>query len=61
MVLEKYDEFTQKKKNLDNQRKQLRQKTAQKMAGLNKQKVQLQMNKLKKKFSQFVAGSSNYN
>lgn len=56
-MLEKYDEFSQKKKNLDNQRKQLRQK----MAGLNKQKIKLQMDKLKKKFSQFVAGASNYN
>ena len=56
MVLEKYDEFAQKMKNLENQRKQVKQK----MAGLNKQKIQLRMDKLKKKFSQFVAGSSNY-
>lgn len=61
MALEKYDEYSQKMKNLENQRKQVKQKTAQKMAGLNKQKIQLQMNKLKKKFSQYVAGSSSYN
>lgn len=57
MVLENYDEFSQKKKNLDNQKKQLRKK----MTGVNKQKIQLQIDKLKKKFSQFVAGASNYN
>lgn len=56
MVLEKYDEFIQKKKNLDNQKKFL----TQKIAGLNKQKLKLQMDKIKKKYSQFVTGSSNY-
>lgn len=55
-MLEKYDEFSQKKKNIDNQMKQQKQK----MAGLKKQKLQLRMDKLKKKFSQFVAGASNY-
>ena len=69
-MLEKYDEFTNKKKNIDNQKKQLKQK----LNGLNKQKLQIKMDQYTKrskenaqknqeiaqKMNKFVNGASSY-
>jgi hypothetical protein len=60
-ILEKFDEFSNRKKNLkteiDNQKRQNRQK----MTALKKKKYDLDIEKIKKRFSKFVAGPSSYN
>lgn len=43
-MLEKFDEFANKKKNIDSQKKQLKQK----IAGLNQQKLQVKIDKFNK-------------
>lgn len=62
-MVDKYDEFTNKKKAIDNQKKELKKK----VAGLNRQKLQVrldQFNKqrqdIAKKMNRYVAGSSNF-
>jgi len=69
-MLEKYDEFTNKKKNIDNQKTQLKQK----LNGLNKQKLQIKMDQYTKrskeiaqknqeiaqKMNKYVNGASSY-
>jgi len=63
-MLEKYDEFTNKKKTIDNQQKDL----GKKLKGLKKQKLQIELDQfnkqkqeIQKKMNNFVSGSSNYN
>ena len=62
-MLEKFDEFKQKKQQLDNQQKDLKNK----LGGVRKQKLQIkydrfnqQKENIKKRMSKFVAGSSSF-
>ena len=62
-MLEKFDEFKQKKQQLYNQQKELKNK----LGGIKKQKLQVkydkfnkQRNEIAKKMSKFVAGGSSY-
>ncbi len=62
-MLEKFDEFKQKKQQLDNQSADLKKK----LAGIRKNKLQIRYDKfnkqkedIKKRMSKFVAGSSSF-
>jgi hypothetical protein len=62
-MLEKFDEFKQKKQQLDNQQADLKNK----LGGIKKQKLQIKYDKfnkqkedIKKRMSKFVAGSSSF-
>ena len=55
-MLEKYDEFTQRKKQIDNQQALYKKK----IAGLKKKKLELQKQKIHKQMNKFTNGSSGY-
>ena len=62
-MLEKYDEFTNKKKAIDNQQIQLKKKSAalkQKKLKLKIDKFNKQKHEIQKKMNTFVNGASNY-
>lgn len=60
-MLEKYDQFAQRKKNLDNQMDSQKKKFKKSISGLKRQKIALKMSQLRNSFNQFTAGQSNYN
>jgi phage shock protein A len=55
-MLEKYDEFSQKKKQIEHQKAQFKKK----IAGLNKQKLELKKRQIQTQMNKFVAGASSY-
>jgi len=55
-MLENYDEFTQKRKQIDNQKAQYKKK----IAGLKKQKLELKKQQIQKQMNKFVAGASGF-
>ena len=59
-IIEKYDEFSQKKKNIDSQIDSQKKQNKQKISGLKRQKLALKMNQLKKSMNKFVSGSSGF-
>jgi len=60
-VLEKYDEFTNREKSLNNQIDYQKKQNKQKMSALKKKRYDLKIDRIKKQMSQFVAGPSSYN
>ena len=59
-ILEKFDEFSNRKRNLKNEIENQKRQNAQKMTALKKKKYDLDIEKIKKKMSKFVAGPSSY-
>ena len=59
-MLEKYDQFTQRKKSLDSQIANQKKQYKQRISGLKRQKLALKMNQLKKTMNKFVAGPSGF-
>lgn len=60
-MLEKYDEFTNREKSLKNEIENQKNQNMQKTAALKKKKMDLSIERIKKRFSKFVAGPSSYN
>lgn len=59
-LLESYDQFSQRKKNIDNQINIQKKKAKQKLTGLKRQRHQLKIEEIKKKMNTYVAGASGY-
>jgi len=59
-MLEKYDQFTARKKSIDNQIASQKKQYKQRVNGLKRQKLSLKMNQLKKTMNKFVAGPSGF-
>jgi len=59
-MLEKYDQFTQRKKNLDSQIDSQKKQYKRRISGLKRQKLALKMNQLKQTMNKFVNGPSGF-
>lgn len=59
-MLEKYDQFAQRKKNLDSQIDSQKKQYKKKISGLKRQKIALKMDQLRKNMNKFVAGPSGF-
>lgn len=59
-MLEKYNQFTQRKQSLDKQIDNQNKQHKQRIAGLKRQKIALKMNQLKKQLNKFVNGPSGF-
>lgn len=59
-MLEKYDQFIQRKKFIDNQIDSQKKLTKKKLNGLTRQRQQLKIEEIKKKMNTYVAGASGY-
>ena len=59
-MLEKYDQFAQRKKSLDNQIDSQKKQYKKRVSGLKRQKIALKMDQLRKSMNKFVAGPSGF-
>lgn len=60
MILETFDEFTNREKTLNSQIDYQKKQNKQKMSALKKKRYDLKIDRIKKQMSQFVAGPSSY-
>jgi hypothetical protein len=56
----KYDQFTNRERTLKNEKDNLKKQNMRKTSALKQKEYALNLDKLKKKFSKFVAGPSSY-
>jgi hypothetical protein len=59
-MLEKYDQFTQRKQNLDRQIDNQKKQYKKRVSGLKRQKLALKMSQLKTQMNQFINGPSGF-
>lgn len=59
-MLEKYDQFTQRKQNLDRQIDNQKKQYKKRISSLKRQKLALKMSQLKTQMNQFVNGPSGF-
>lgn len=59
-MLEKYDQFTQRKKSLDSQIASQKKQYKQRISGLKRQKLALKMSQMKTQMNKFVNGPSGF-
>lgn len=59
-MLEKYDQFTQRKQNLDRQIDNQKKQNRKRISGLKRQKLALKMNQMKTQMNKFVNGPSGF-
>ena len=59
-MLEKYDQFTQRKQTLDRQIDNQKKQYKKRISGLKRQKLALKMSQLKTQMNQFINGPSGF-